>query len=61
MNIRLALTEECEWRAPGEWCRGGVVCPDQIRPCPRCNGRGRTLTDLGREIIEFVRDYGSEE
>lgn len=68
--VSLDLEETCYWasefRATGDikecrdgkvWDYGGNTGVPTDEKCPRCKGTGQIPTQLGWQIIEFMRDY----
>lgn len=64
LKVELELTEQCDYL--GCWGKGIVSCDRDFKdiplrerkPCQVCLGTGKVPTELGRSILEFVREYG---
>ena len=50
-----------ECRGGRLWDYGGRTEVETDEVCPRCKGHGMHPTDLGWEVLEFVRQYGGWE
>lgn len=67
MRLRLEFEEDCtrvtyypkhtECRDGKLWDYSGQRGQGTDEDCPRCHGRGKVLTDLGREIVALVRRW----
>lgn len=62
INISLAFEQDCEgsWDAEElrwRFCTRGTISEDG-KKCPNCNGTGQGPTELGRAVLDFLRNQG---
>lgn len=64
MKVEIVLTQDCLWRRAAQECEDGNITywtgksvVHTLEKCPRCKGRGKVLTEIGREIVLLVREY----